>query len=71
MDRYLYAILLRGLIFSGMVKAIDPMGTAFKMKEYFGEFRRHIEGSFLSFLSPLWPFFERTCDLGFDICHSS
>lgn len=42
--------------FSGLVKAIDPMGTAFKMKEYFGEFSRHFDGSFLSFLSPLWPF---------------
>lgn len=42
-------------IFSGAVKAIDPMGTAFKMEQYFAEFVRAFEGTWFSFLAPLFP----------------
>lgn len=36
-------------IFSGFVKAVDPMGTGFKMEEYFEVFT-----GYLPFLNPLW-----------------
>lgn len=36
-------------IFSGYVKAVDPMGTGFKMEEYFDVFTEY-----LPFLTPLW-----------------
>jgi uncharacterized membrane protein YphA (DoxX/SURF4 family) len=42
-------------IFSGWVKAIDPMGTAFKMEQYFSEFESTFSQTFLSFISPLFP----------------
>ena len=42
-------------IFSGYVKAIDPMGTAFKMEQYFAEFYYTFEPTWFGFLSPLFP----------------
>lgn len=42
-------------IFSGWVKAVDPLGTAYKMEQYFGEFETVFEPTWLSFLSPLFP----------------
>lgn len=42
-------------IFSGAVKAIDPMGTAFKMEQYFAEFERAFSGTWFSFIVPLFP----------------
>ncbi|MBK8699931.1 MAG: DoxX family protein [Saprospiraceae bacterium] len=42
-------------IFSGWVKAIDPMGTAFKMEQYFGEFEATFSQTMFSFLSPVFP----------------
>jgi uncharacterized membrane protein YphA (DoxX/SURF4 family) len=42
-------------IFSGWVKAIDPMGTAFKMEQYFGEFESTFSQTMFSFLSPIFP----------------
>jgi uncharacterized membrane protein YphA (DoxX/SURF4 family) len=42
-------------LFSGWVKAIDPMGTAFKMEQYFGEFERTFSQTALSFVSPIFP----------------
>lgn len=45
-------------IVSGFVKAVDPMGTAFKMEQYFAEFESVAEGSFLSFLAPIFPLFS-------------
>jgi len=40
-------------IFSGAVKAVDPLGTAFKMEEYFQVF-----GQYLPALSGFWEFWE-------------
>src|SRR6187549_2362567 len=43
-------------IVSGMVKAIDPMGTAFKMQQYFTEFEYTFKETWASFLAPIFPF---------------
>jgi uncharacterized membrane protein YphA (DoxX/SURF4 family) len=43
-------------IISGMVKAVDPMGTAFKMEQYFTEFQYTFADTAMSFLAPLFPF---------------
>jgi hypothetical protein len=37
-------------LFSGAVKAIDPLGTAFKMEQYFAEFENMFNGTWFSFL---------------------
>jgi uncharacterized membrane protein YphA (DoxX/SURF4 family) len=42
-------------IVSGFVKAIDPMGTAFKMEQYFTEFEYTLADTAFSFLAPLFP----------------
>lgn len=43
-------------IISGLVKAIDPMGTAFKMEQYFTEFEYTFAATSLKFIAPLFPF---------------
>jgi uncharacterized membrane protein YphA (DoxX/SURF4 family) len=42
-------------IFSGAVKAIDPLGTAYKMEQYFAEFESTFQATWMSFIAPLFP----------------
>jgi len=42
-------------VFSGWVKAIDPLGTAFKMQQYFDQFEVVFSDTALSFIAPLFP----------------
>lgn len=42
-------------VFSGWVKAADPLGTAYKMEQYFTEFESTFSESALSFLAPIFP----------------
>lgn len=42
-------------IVSGLVKAIDPLGTAYKMEQYFTEFEYTLSETSASFLAPLFP----------------
>jgi uncharacterized membrane protein YphA (DoxX/SURF4 family) len=44
-------------IISGYVKAVDPLGTAFKMEQYFAEFEAAFSGSAMKFLTPVFPWF--------------
>ena len=53
-------------LFSGYVKAIDPLGTAYKMEQYFAEFESTANGAGLEWLAPLFPWLSEL-SVGFSV----
>ena len=43
-------------IISGLVKAVDPLGTAYKMEQYFAEFESTFSATWMSWISSIFPF---------------
>ncbi|PPK84058.1 hypothetical protein CLV84_4208 [Neolewinella xylanilytica] len=53
-------------LFSGYVKAIDPLGTAYKMEQYFAEFEATANGAGAAFLAPVFPWLNEFA-VGFSV----
>jgi len=53
-------------LFSGYVKAVDPLGTAYKMEQYFAEFESTFADTALSFIAPLFPMMSEL-SVGFSV----
>ena len=53
-------------VFSGAVKAIDPLGTAYKMEQYFAEFASTASGAGADWLAPLFPWLSNF-SVGFSV----
>lgn len=53
-------------IFSGWVKVADPMGTGFKLEQYFAEFYATFEATWFSFIAPIFPLLS-TYSLAFSV----
>ena len=53
-------------LFSGYVKAVDPLGTAYKMEQYFAEFQSTFADTSLSFIAPLFPMLSEL-SVGFSV----
>lgn len=54
-------------IISGWVKAIDPLGTAYKMEQYFAEFESTFADTWFSFLAPLFPWLSDNYTVHFSV----
>jgi uncharacterized membrane protein YphA (DoxX/SURF4 family) len=53
-------------LISGWVKAVDPLGTAYKMEQYFTEFEITFQETWLSFIAPLFPWLS-SMSVGFSV----